>query len=319
MACYHPLNAVQWFENGQRKVKVVDGCYFQNNTVPVENQLKVPCGQCVGCRLERSRQWANRCMCELQYHDSAQFITLTYDDEHLPFAVDENGETRLHPTLVPRDFTLWMKELRQVVYPKKIRFFACGEYGDHTARPHYHAIVFGLDLPDRKARPGQTVHGHKLYNSSLLEKTWDKGFIVTADVSWQTCAYVARYVMKKQTGDKSSIYKELGIEPEFVRMSRRPGIGRQYFEDHGEIYDYDKIFMSTPDGSRSFTPPRYFDRLMQEVDPERLQVIKDHRRAIAEMRDETIMSKTSLDHYDYDRQAEEAAERNKKILRRNFE
>ena len=138
--------------------------------------LQVPCGQCIGCRIDRSRQWANRCMLELQYHDSAYFVTLTYDDLHVPKAYypdPDTGEAHQSLTLCKRDFQLWMKRLRKRFSDDKIRFFACGEYGGSTHRPHYHAIVFGLHLDDLvKYKTVQEGDGYyTYYNSDSLQST----------------------------------------------------------------------------------------------------------------------------------------------------
>lgn len=145
--------------------------------------MTVSCGQCIGCRLERSRQWAVRCMHEKQMHDDACFITLTYDDDNLPF-----GET-----LVLSDWQKFMKRLVKKNGP--IRFYHCGEYGDDTNRPHYHAILFGYrpDDPELFSTSGET----KLYASPSLRNTWGMGHCTFGDATFETAAYVARYITKK--------------------------------------------------------------------------------------------------------------------------
>ena len=136
MACYNPLKA--WSKPNPFKPgkSIIRFTLPENNLLDYE-EIKLPCGQCIGCRLDRSRQWANRCMLELQYHDSAFFVTLTYDDFHVPksyYADPETGEAYTSLTLCKRDFQLWMKRLRKKFSEDKIRFFACGEYGGQTKK-----------------------------------------------------------------------------------------------------------------------------------------------------------------------------------------
>ena len=141
------------------------------------NWFEIPCGYCDGCRIDRSREWANRCMLELQYHDSAYFITLTYNDDHVPvsyYADPETGEAQESLTLCKRDWQLFMKRLRKAFPDDQIRFYACGEYGSQTFRPHYHAIVFGLHLHDLV--PVQDVQrgelGYQYFSSESLQRCW---------------------------------------------------------------------------------------------------------------------------------------------------
>ena len=180
---------------------------------PGKEIVQVPCGQCIGCRIDRSRQWANRCMLELQYHDSAYFATLTYDDFHVPkayYADPATGEAHQSLTLCKRDFQLWMKRLRKKFGDDKIRFFACGEYGGSTRRPHYHAILFGLHLDDlvkyKTVKEGDGYYTY--YNSESFQSPWPYGFAVIGQVTWESCAYVARYVTKKLTGEQADFYQK---------------------------------------------------------------------------------------------------------------
>jgi hypothetical protein len=152
VSCFHPMLAVSTGlnSNGKRDIKFVAGP-TEWETYPPNDRLKIPCGRCVGCRLEKSRQWANRCMLELQYHESSFFVTLTYDDDHVPvtyYSENDDGEARSALTLRFRDLQLFLKRLRKEHYYERLRFFACGEYGSTTYRPHYHAIIFGLTLDD---------------------------------------------------------------------------------------------------------------------------------------------------------------------------
>lgn len=234
---------------------------------------EVPCGKCIECRLQHARQWAIRCMLEAQEHTHNQFLTITYDDQHLPasdWCDESTGEVQ--GTLRLEDLQQFWKSLRQKLTneaeakgtdPPNIRYFACGEYGKKTLRPHYHAIVFGLDIPDKilyKVSP----RGDKYYVSKWLNSIWKKGYIIIGDVTYESCGYTARYVVKKAE-DQSFVDKlnEYGLHEEFVVMSRRPGIGAAWFDKHQDFDRYDIHYLGLDTGSVSFKPPRYFRKLRQ--------------------------------------------------------
>lgn len=181
----------------------------------------VPCGKCAGCRMDYSRAWADRMLIEL--HDNCNcgvFLTLTYNSEHLPRS--DSGA----PTLSKRDLQLFWKRLRKAYPDKKIRYFVAGEYGPRTHRPHYHAIVFGLSLSDFSDLEYLRANGlgQAYYNSPSLADIWSNGYIVLSEVTWHTCAYVSRYVLKKR-GKIDKYVVATGVVPEFNLTSRRPGIG----------------------------------------------------------------------------------------------
>lgn len=288
MSCYHPITAYDISSPGERKELVFSLSKALEHGAP--RSLQLPCRQCVGCRLDYSRQWANRCMLELSYHKSSFFLTLTYDDVHLPrsFAADPGTGEILSPSapLVKRDFQLFMKRLRKNT-GQKLRFMAAGEYGEQSFRPHYHAIVFGLELSDLVPYK-HSRQGYQYWNSETLNKCWTddqgnlKGYIVAGAVTWDTCAYVARYIMKKQMGPEAKAsYDALGLTPEFSLMSRRPGLARQYYDDHPEIWDFEKINISTPQGGRSFAHPAYLRHLFEIDEPERAAEFSEKRRLSA--------------------------------------
>lgn len=190
MPCYKPLDA--WRPDRSAVSKRLMFEYnpkYCGQTMP---DLQVPCGQCVGCRLERSRQWAIRCMHEAQMHKQNCFITLTYDDKHLP---EDHGLHYKH-------FQDFMKRLRKK-YGAGIRFYMCGEYGEQLGRPHFHACIFGMDFADKKLWK-TTGSKSKLYRSAELEKLWTFGFSSVGDVNFESAAYVARYIMKKVTGEAAT-------------------------------------------------------------------------------------------------------------------
>lgn len=219
---------------------------------------------------------------ESKMHSQNAFVTLTYDDEHLP----EAGN------LVPDHVRLFIKTLRK---KRKLRFYACGEYGETNFRPHYHAILFGTDFADKKMIGGS---GDKpLYHSEELTRLWGKGHATTADVTPQSCAYVARYVVKKITGKAADEHytvmhngRPFVRRPEFARMSRMPGIGETYFKKYGlEACVHDSVII---DG-KPVPPPPYYHRLAAKADLHKS--ISDPRRVDRKLDDrewngETLVS-----------------------------
>ena len=282
--------------------------------------IEIPCGKCVGCRLDYSREWANRCVLELEDSSSAWFVTLTYDDQHLPrsaYADPETGEALASYSLRKTDFQLFMKRLRYYFPDNKIRFFAAGEYGSNTHRPHYHAILYNAAFDDLEFYK-KSLNGDIYWNSKKLDAAWNKGFAVIGEVTWQSCAYVARYCMKKADGVDASYYEHFNIEPEFTLMSRKPGIGRMYLDKHPDLYQYQKIFVSTPQGGKEITIPKYFDRVVSQENPEMIEALKEKRKAAAIAKNEAIMKKTDLGYLDYLKVAEDNKKARIKSLRRNL-
>lgn len=256
MACFRPLNAWQKAKGQQPQF------------TPAKIKLQLSCQQCLGCRLERSRQWATRCIHEASLHQENSFVTLTYDEENVP----SGG------TLVKSHFQKFMKRLRWHT-KKKIRYYMCGEYGGELGRPHYHALLFGHDFVDKKVWTER--EGVVCYTSDQLESLWPAGFSTVGDITWETAAYVARYILKKQTGQAADehyqrIDIETGeirnIEPEYSTMSLKPAIGREWFETYrGDCFPKDFI---THNG-RKFRVPRYYDTLLQDNE---LEEIKARRK-----------------------------------------
>lgn len=256
----------------------------------------VPCGQCIGCRLDHSREWANRMMMELQ--DPANvfnwFLTLTYDDDHLPLSGFED-DAGLHITysLSKSDLQRFLKRLRKHFTGTRIRYYACGEYGSTTYRPHYHLILYNVPLVDLKYR--QHVDGCNYYTSDTISALWPDGFHLLTDVTWDTCAYTARYVTKKFKGQAAHVYDDLGIVPEFSTMSLKPGLGYWYFENHlDEIYAHDHFYLSSPRGSISCRSPAYFDKLYDVEHHDELMALKSHRLSLAEHAQQLLEAQTSL-------------------------
>lgn len=287
MVCYHPLTAYQLRQSKPNGKKAI---VFGAPPAQPFDVVNLPCGQCIGCRLERSRQWAVRCMHEASLHPCNSFLTLTYDDEHIRWS-PVTGEQ----TLYKRDLQLFMKRLRKHLEPLKVRFFACGEYGDNTYRPHYHLILFGFDFRSDRRLYKMSNAGFPYYISDTLNKLWSFGYCLVADVSFDSCAYVARYVTKKLNGEAGRIKYE-GIQPEFVNMSRRPGIGADWFAKYaGDVYPYDRVIIVDNDKVRKLRPPKYYDKLYDAINHDEMELIKEKRVENAKLRESEIYTPGRLE------------------------
>lgn len=245
---------------------------FSRSGAYSDQPLTVSCGQCVGCRLERSRQWAARIMGEAQLHKANSFITLTYDNENLP---DDHSLNVKHW----QDFA---KRLRK--RKGKFRFYHAGEYGDKKGRPHYHAAIFGMDfLSDRKYYT-TTKQGHTLYTSKSLNAIWGQGEVWIGDLSFESAAYIARYIMKKITGDSAEFHyrrwmpgtgEEYLLKPEYNTMSRRPGIGKAWITKFmSDVYPSDELIVN----GHPTRPPKFYDQQLEKLEPITHRRIKVRRK-----------------------------------------
>lgn len=231
------------------------------HSVPGANCFNLPCGQCVECRLERSRQWAARCMNEAQLHERNCFITLTYRNDPV--------------SLNYRDFQLFMKRVRKMF--GSVRFFMCGEYGENFSRPHFHAILFGIDFTDGRS------YGRRFRRSAVLDSLWTHGFASVGSVTFESAGYVARYSMKKITGDLAEdhyryVDPDTGViidrVPEFCHMSLKPGIGANWVSKYlSDVYPTGEMVVR---GVLSKSP-RYYDILYKRVHPDGFALMKYNR------------------------------------------
>lgn len=228
-----------------------------------------------------------RCVHEASLHDENCYITLTYNEQNLP----ETG------SLNRRDYQLFMKKLRKHLAPKKVRFKMCGEYGTNQditslqtiGRPHYHAIIFGhefTDLEEHSTNPS----GDTLYTSPTLDKLWGKGFCTLGEVTFESAAYVARYIMKKINGEEAEDHYETHdpatgestpLLPEFTAQSNRPGIGRAWFDKYK--HDLDKGFI-TMRGIK-MPPPKYYNDVYALTDEENYMYIKQKKQQAIDIMD----------------------------------
>ncbi len=265
MPCFHPIQAFQVvLKDGTKSRPFFSVRLNELSVLGKVVPVPLPCGRCVGCRLERSRQWAMRCVQEASLHSENSFITLTYDDAHVPADY----------SLKKRHWQLFMKRLRKHFDGKKIRFFACGEYGENTFRPHYHAILFGHQFDDRKLITKETENGLKsIYISETLNKLWGKGFTASGNMTFESAAYVARYCLKKVNGPEAE-WHYLGREPEFSLMSRMPGIGADWLKRYRkDVYPADICFAR----GKPCKPPKYYDDLLKKIDEELFELVKNER------------------------------------------
>lgn len=246
MSCYRPIRASRDDLSGEVRLGALPGW---------GRPLSLPCSVCVGCRLDRAREWSVRIEHERQLWDSNLFVTLTY----------ERLGSR---SLVYGDFQGFMKRLRRSAGglvrgsaavkagPGPVRFFCAGEYGGETGRPHFHAILFNVAFRDSVRLRNETSR------SAELERLWEKGSCVIGSVTPASAAYVAGYSLKKVgRGGRPPVFldEETGeleeLVPEFVHMSRRPGIGYPWFERFaGDLFPADRAVS----GGRVCKVPTYY-------------------------------------------------------------
>lgn len=326
MPCYHPMKAIR--KLGEKTYRIMKNSgdhadwnsFIDYSTGEFYDQILLPCGRCVGCRMEHSKQWANRCVLESLDHpkETNWFLTLTIDDDHLKDYITERG----FATVRIDDISTFMKALRgrwsSQYHVDGIRFFGASEYGDKSMRPHYHILVFGLPLFDL-IHYKNNDRGDPMWISRELEDVWQRGQIIVGEFNWNSAAYTARYVMKKCDGMSQKVYDDLCIEPEKTRMSRRPGIAASYFDanlDH--IYDLDEIVLPATIGNnlQVISPPKYFDKRLEKVNPLLLAKIKSERNRIAEIKSAATFAQHGYDPYEYlEIQERSLLEKAKKFIR----
>jgi hypothetical protein len=290
MPCYSPLRA--WRDDEPNKNSKRPMVFKKPSSQCDEDAIELSCGRCIGCRLDRSLAWALRCMHESQLHSENCFITLTYRPEDTP----------KYGSLNKKDFQDFMKRLRWHFNDKTIKYYMCGEYGENLehsknykfGHPHYHACIFGLDFKDLELH--QAKDGYKIYKSKTLEDIWGKGFCTVGELTMESAAYTARYVMKKALGNHAKEKKGalqishyecvlfdtgevVEVEPEYTSMSRgnrlRPdnGIGKTWYDSFKA--DLEKDFITK--GGKPVKIPKYYDKLREKENPEKMDEIKEKR------------------------------------------
>lgn len=271
MVCYTP-NYGYWSREFTSKGK--RGITFDRNLAFSLKALALPCGQCIGCRLDRVVDWSVRCMHEKKMHSNTEFATFTYNEDCVPSDM----------SLRYRDVQLFWKKFRKE-FPG-FRYFVAGEYGGRTKRPHYHALLFGVYFEDRKFYK-RNQRGDPLFISAKLDEIWGLGHCTFGDSSFDSAAYVASYCVDKITGDLAadhySYYDDDGVihevECEFGQPSLKPAIGKFFFEKYWrEIYTTDSCVVN----GREYPVPRYYDKLLEGIDPVLLASVKAKRIERAE-------------------------------------
>lgn len=256
MACYHPMPAVR-LENGEVSMHSRD----RERGTP----LQLPCGSCIGCRADLKLAWSVRCQHEAQCHEESCVLTLTYDEDHLPTLAQ----------LQPRHLQLFLKKLRKHYHGRKLRFFAVGEYGDTTARPHYHMLVYGL-WPVDAERFGE------YFKSATIDQIWSYGHVTIDRLTPQSCSYVAGYSLKKiKQRDRRDPVELIDpvtgecvpYQPPFLRMSNRPGIGALWFAKYGN--DLKRGYL--PHGGKRLRMPRYYAEKLKKIHPEIVEELSGER------------------------------------------
>nr|QJB19156.1 MAG: replication initiator protein [Microvirus sp.] len=266
MPCLTPLSAYKSAERGSGGSYAIT--FNPKNALREASAFLVPCGKCIGCRVDRSREWALRCMHENQMHPEGCFLTLTYNRQNLPDDYSINK----------RDWQLFAKRLREHS-PRPIRFFACGEYGsEHGAfpyQPHYHALVFGYRPNDLKLHSRK--NNNPLYTSQKISKLWPHGFSTIGELNYKTAAYCARYTLKKIGGDRAAdhytrVHPVTGmihqVKPEAIWPSRNPGIGFSWFQKYkSDVFPSDYLIWE----GKKHPVPKFYIKLLEEEERERVK------------------------------------------------
>lgn len=264
MPCYHPLKG--WWGKKPDTDGIVVVFKKENSFGNTPQSLQVPCGRCIGCRLEKSRQWAIRCTHESTLYKDNCFITLTYSDEKNPVSLNT------------KDFQLFMKRLRKYYSPQKIRFFMGAEYGEQTGRPHHHAILFNCDFPDKKLVRNNSKG--QLYTSATLDSLWSNGSTTIGNVTMESAQYVAKYAVKKIYGDMAKSHYQ-GKKPEYSTMSRKPGIGTNWLKKYStDVYPNDYVVIKN--GSK-IKPPKFYDNILAKEQEQVYAKIKSIRKSNAKI------------------------------------
>mgnify|MGYP000480071976 CR=1 FL=1 len=313
MPCYSTLKGWKDEETG--------GIKFRRDGA--REEMEVACGQCLGCRLDHSRMWAMRIVHESSLYEASggnAFVTLTYRDK-----VEATPEQVRGGFYIPDDWSLnkkhfqdFMKRLRKAFAPQKIRFYMCGEYGSRckhridldsvgcplcrVGRPHYHACLFNCTFPDLV--PYGSRDGELRFTSPFLERVWKYGFVDVGQLNYDSAAYVARYCLKKVTGvnadDHYMLFDLDGVvtfvTPEFTLMSRRPGIGRDWYDRYkSDLFPSDEV--PVPGHGVVKGMPRYYEELFKISDPLKLEEIKKVRKKFFEEHSYDFTPERLMDKY----------------------
>lgn len=229
--------------------------------------VRMPCGRCIECLQKKRLEWATRCVHEASLYEENRFVTLTYDNAHLP----EDGN------IDKKDLQNFLKRLRKEKVTdenSKIRYFGCGEYGKTLGRPHYHLALFNCSFRDEYLH--DVVDGHNIMRSPELEEYWKLGFSTIGTVTWQSASYIAKYICKKQYGESAEGHYK-GRKPEFAVMSLKPGLGTGWWDKWKKDAQVpDKVYVNK---NIAIPVPKYYNNKWERESEERYkEVLKDRHR-----------------------------------------
>jgi len=351
MPCYHPITAYKPRDGGKLE--------FTSSKVDAD-EIQIPCGQCRGCRRKRSRDWALRCVHEIRAHTFNCFITLTYNDQHLPRDAGLNHQhfadfiSRLRAALhreirreghtdaydgdrrtdqsaekerARQQHASWKSKAAERLLPSRplrgaegrggektkqfqydlneisntqpsrrkqraarrlhVGYYMCGEYGERNGRPHYHAILFGIDFADRQFHTMR--NGNRIDTSKTLEKLWGMGFASVGGATYESARYISEYIIKRlRDGKKTRLQTDLEtgevreVPKEYNAMSKRPGVGSGYLRKHGEYLAHGWVIHN----SSKIPPPRYYDKWFSKYNPHQWEALQHQRYLLQKLHQE---------------------------------
>lgn len=301
MTCLNPkIVNTYWTTTIDKKTGEIRPTKGLNFNIDFKKETQtIPCGKCEGCRISKSQDNATKAYLESTLHEENCFLTLTYDNEHLPKPKSLNK----------RDMQLFWKKLRKKIAPTKIKYLMCGEYGLTTRRPHYHAIIFGYWPPDTKPYKTNAL-GQTLFTSEIINKIWGNGFCMIGLVNYETAAYVARYVYKKAYGS-DKLTKKLHQIPEYTQCSKRPAIAKNFLpntENFKIIERNDGILIPTINGPKIKPIPQYLRNWWKSLDWKKYFAWTEKQKQKFDENKKQILKKTDKNAYEY-----QIMQNNKKI------
>lgn len=250
MSCYHPI--VCYYKPGEKisfkpfKTGILDKDF---------KKISIGCGKCIGCKLDHSREWISRLLMEYEYNKECYFLTLTYNDENVPVSLQKSHCQK------------FIKRLRNTFDFLNVKYFICGEYGEKTYRPHYHAIIFGVDFLNPNIFKPKKYDNNNHFYSDKLNDLWSFGYVIYAKANSSNIGYTTRYTYKKVGTDKK--LKDFGLQDTFLLCSHK--LGLDYFlKNKDEIINRGCLYFN----GQQYSIPRYFLKKLEVIDGESLKKIK---------------------------------------------
>lgn len=327
--CFMPKYALfDYFYNEdtkkmQKKIRFVPRLpdIMEKNIEISKNYIVIPCGKCLACRINQANDWATRCYLESKKYTDNCFLTLTYDEEHVPKNASGINSVK------KRDVQTFLKLLRYYVwknYSRRIKFFCISEYGPTTFRPHYHIIIFNF-MPDDLKFYKNSKTGVPMYNSDLLHKVWNKGFVVVQYLNYANACYCARYTQKKAERIEGYDYYDklcdkLNVEREFKTSSRRPGIALDVLKNKEEFAKIRRSFgvmVKTDDGVKIKGIPQALRQKWRDIDEIEYYNKADERSLQLKKQQIDILNATNLTHKEYTIMVAKKTEQNLRRLKRS--